>query len=445
MKGILLRGALVLGAWGLALAPQPALSGALNPLPSLTSTCLFRCNGFGFDSCEVETFPISVSSDTCIVGPDPVSGLTWQGFGTAQTVDGDRPMAIATATAVSEEDPGSGAASGGYFDAIATLDYFVRIEQTHLPPFMPSVIHLTAEARYAHSGSSNCGSVGQVTILRGNTLLLRWQPNTASPPTFTLDLSLPVGTLLYVLVSATATPFSGPGVLVSNCTATTDPLFTFDQAAFDAEWGGASFPLEDYFVIRSSADGGGSGGSACAPAPADGCHVAAKAKLSVVEKKAGKEKLSVALKRVEAATGPADLGDPVSGATRYDLCIYDAAGQLAGGLAVDRAGELCGAKQKPCWKAKGASGYAYKDPDASAGGVRKMKAVAGPEGKGKLQLQAGNNAKRSQDALPTGIAAALEAASSATLQLVANDGACFEAALSAVKKNDAETFKARAR
>jgi hypothetical protein len=86
----------------------------------------------------------------------------------------------------------------------------------------------------------------------------------------------------------------------------------------------------------------------------------------------------------------------------------------------------------------------FKDPDASAGGVRTLAVAGGPAGKGKLQVQAGNNAAKGQNALPTGVAASLQGASSATLQVLTSDARCFEAGLSTVQKADGVQFKAKA-
>jgi hypothetical protein len=183
---------------------------------------------------------------------------------------------------------------------------------------------------------------------------------------------------------------------------------------------------------------------ACAPAPLPDCEASAKAKLAVSEKKAGKEKLSAQLQSFGVATTQADLGSPLAGDTRYTLCVYTAADALAAALVVDRAGEVCGPKAKPCFKDKGGKGWSYKDPAAAASGVRALGAASGPAGKGKLLVKAGNNAARGRNALPTGVAAALQAASSATLQLLVSDGACFGAALSSVRVADGVLFKAKA-
>jgi cysteine-rich repeat protein len=135
----------------------------------------------------------------------------------------------------------------------------------------------------------------------------------------------------------------------------------------------------------------------CPPARSSGCVSAAKASLSVNEKKPGSEKLVAKLGGFGAPTAQGGFGDPVAGSTRYDVCLYGPEDSLVAGLAVDEAGEACGVRAKPCWKDKGGRGWLYKDPDADASGVRKLTAASGAAGKGKLQVQAGNNQRRGQD------------------------------------------------
>lgn len=185
-------------------------------------------------------------------------------------------------------------------------------------------------------------------------------------------------------------------------------------------------------------------GDACARCvePRAGCVRAGKASLSIKEKKAGKEKWSANLAKLAGALAQGDFGDPVGGTTRFDVCLYDAAGAPVGSLGVHRAGERCGAG--PCWKALSSKGYAYKDAVGAASGVRRLIAKGGAPGKGKLLLKAGNNAARGQTALPTGVAAALQGSPSATLQIRASDGGCFEAALGTVRKADGVQWKAKA-
>jgi cysteine-rich repeat protein len=180
----------------------------------------------------------------------------------------------------------------------------------------------------------------------------------------------------------------------------------------------------------------------CAPAPVDGCIPAATASLSISEKKPGNEKWKAKLAGFGGATAQSDLGNPLTGETRYDLCVYrdDA---LVGELSVARAGQTCGPKAKPCFKDKGGKGWLYKDPAAEASGPKKLTLTSGPEGKGKALWQAGNKTKKGQTALPTGTAAALAGATSATLQLTTSDAACFHTELGSVKKADDRSFKAK--
>ena len=118
---------------------------------------------------------------------------------------------------------------------------------------------------------------------------------------------------------------------------------------------------------------------ACPLAPVAGCVAVPSAKLTFKGKAAGREKLSLRDEKFAGATLPGDFGDPVTGETRYEICLYDAAGDLAGGLGVARAGDVCGPKQKPCWKSKGAKGWLYKNAGPpTPSGVRTMALVAGP-------------------------------------------------------------------
>ncbi len=156
---------------------------------------------------------------------------------------------------------------------------------------------------------------------------------------------------------------------------------------------------------------------------------------------AGKERL-----QAKWTKGPellqTDLGSPIDGGTGtvVSLCIYDQADSLAGVLSVDRAGEDCDGK--PCWKSIGAAppagkGYAFKDKTSASDGVHKLFIKAGTAGKSKANLKAKGAS------IPTGIAAALQSSTSATIQLRASDGVCLSHTLTEVKEATADTFKAK--
>jgi hypothetical protein len=185
----------------------------------------------------------------------------------------------------------------------------------------------------------------------------------------------------------------------------------------------------------------------CPGAPDAGCTEGfAAGALSVNERKAGAEKLSLRLGKGPALT-QADFGDPTaSGGSAVALCIYDDAGAQVAALEVERAGELCAGKA--CWKSLGnpppdGKGFAYKDAASSADGVRSLALKGGAAGKSSLAGVAGNKEAKGQTAMPTGIAAALQDATSVTLQVRIPDGACFSRTLTQITKQESALFKAK--
>lgn len=167
----------------------------------------------------------------------------------------------------------------------------------------------------------------------------------------------------------------------------------------------------------------------------------AKGFLLVKEAPAGKEKLVAKLLK-----GPAlvqnDLGNPLSsGGTAYGLCVYDDSGSLAGEFEVDRAGDSCAGL--PCWSAIGddppdGKGYKYKDEAGGADGVRKVLYKSGEAGKSKVIM------KGKGPGLPSGVAAALQSATSVRLQFRGSDAAeCLSVDLTDFKKQESDFFKAK--
>ena len=179
----------------------------------------------------------------------------------------------------------------------------------------------------------------------------------------------------------------------------------------------------------------------CGDSPREGCLTAGKASFQVNEKKVGMEKLKGTLKNLTVATTQASFGNPISGATRYTLCVYNQVNSLVAHMQVARAGQLCG--DKPCWKvvSKG-KGYQYADKTASADGITKISGKSGEPNKGKVDAKGQNNASKGQTSLPTGIAAALQANSQATVQILTSDASCFGATMTKVTKADGLQFKA---
>lgn len=177
-------------------------------------------------------------------------------------------------------------------------------------------------------------------------------------------------------------------------------------------------------------------GVTCGTAPAMACIAPAKGSLLVDEKKPGKEKLKVSLTKLVPSVTQSQFGDPVGGNTGYKVCIYDAANQLRGEYTIDRPGATCG--DGPCWSAISDKGFKYKDKNGDADGILIAKLSGGDAGKGKVKIKGSNKTGN----LPTGVAALLASQTSATVQVVTNDAACFGVGLTTVKTADGVVFKA---
>jgi cysteine-rich repeat protein len=177
----------------------------------------------------------------------------------------------------------------------------------------------------------------------------------------------------------------------------------------------------------------------CPPAPDPACQGGfGKGVLAVSEKIPGREKLAARLVK-GPPLAPAAFGDPIGGATAYRLCVWDDADALAGSLVVDRVGDTCDGK--PCWKGlgrpAGTKGFRYRDAALTADGVLLLLLRAGPAGRSKLVLR---------EKGPNGFAAALEGATSATVQLFGSDApgaGCFGVGLPVVTKNAGGRFTAK--
>ena len=168
----------------------------------------------------------------------------------------------------------------------------------------------------------------------------------------------------------------------------------------------------------------------CGPAPAVDCVAPRKGVLLVSHK----AELKVSFSKLQAAVTPSQFGDPVTGTTSYEICIYDAADRLKGAYTVARAGYLCG--RLSCWSTISGRGYRYRDESRAADGILAIKLSGGALGKGRVRI-VGKNAVSSK-----GIAASLRNETGATVQLLTSDASCFGTALSRVKRANGAMFSA---
>jgi hypothetical protein len=176
----------------------------------------------------------------------------------------------------------------------------------------------------------------------------------------------------------------------------------------------------------------------CRSTAREDCLAAATAQLQVNEKKAGKEKLKLAWTSIASATTGADFGDPVAGTTPYAACLYDDAGTLVHTIQIERAGADCDGK--PCWKAKGTKGWGYKDKDGTAAGISGISIKGGDAGKGQVRLGGKNIAARGLTNLATGVVDALTLNIAPRMQFLTGGGACVDATINGVVKDDGSLY-----
>jgi uncharacterized delta-60 repeat protein len=180
----------------------------------------------------------------------------------------------------------------------------------------------------------------------------------------------------------------------------------------------------------------------CGIAPHGGCIVPSRAVVTAKEASPGNEKLTVSMLGLAEALSQGQFGNPATGSTRYDLCIFDGADTLVSSLTIDRAARVCGDPPKACWRPVSVLGYRYKDQAASADGVRALLLKGGPAGLGKVTLKAGNNSAKGKLSLPTGLTGALNGTDHVTVELISSDGECFGGVMHNVTRADLGLFRA---
>ena len=145
------------------------------------------------------------------------------------------------------------------------------------------------------------------------------------------------------------------------------------------------------------------------------------------------------LRKLAAAVGQAEFGNPVAGSTRYGVCVYDGTGALVEDLSVARAGQLCGSQ--PCWRTAGSGGYRYGDRSRSADGVEKIVLKGGAATRGAMIIKASNRG----GTLPLGVAAALQTPGNQPIvQVLTDDAGCFDVTLSTVTASTSQRFTGKA-
>lgn len=108
-----------------------------------------------------------------------------------------------------------------------------------------------------------------------------------------------------------------------------------------------------------------------------------------------------------------------------------------GQLIVNRGFDVCGPKDRACWKLVEDRGYRYEDKERLAGGIGQMLLEGGPAGDGSIRVTAKRTKKSPR--LPR-MTEALAGDALAEIRLMSNHGRCFAATLDAVKRADEGRF-----
>ncbi|GIW40950.1 MAG: hypothetical protein KatS3mg076_1527 [Candidatus Binatia bacterium] len=228
----------------------------------------------------------------------------------------------------------------------------------------------------------------------------------------------------------------GNGILCASAGEACDDGNTLAGDCCDAtcQFEPAGSPCDDGTACtESSCDG--SGVCAGVATPATGCkHVVLPDRARLVVRDAPNDKRDRIVFRWRRGeeTLPVELGNPTSGATSYELCLYDTGGPALLFSARAPAGGHC--KGKPCWKALGNGGYRYKDRERTPDGLDLLLLRPGEEGKARLVAK-GKGVFLDLPSLPFAPGYSLVA------QVRSTDGACWEATFTdPARRNDAEKF-----
>ena len=168
--------------------------------------------------------------------PDMTGEKQWQG-GFALASFSTPIMADVVGAASYWDGFGAGSAFAGY----AGVNYLMAVEELDTPPATVTVIPVTLFA----TGSTYVSGIGSAYSWVTFNGVKFWTP-------VVLDLNLVPNTAYFGSVWARCDAWVGSGWQYSECQAVTDPVFQFNQAAFDVQMGEQTFPLSRYYGFSFS-------------------------------------------------------------------------------------------------------------------------------------------------------------------------------------------------
>lgn len=141
--------------------------------------------------------------------------------------------------------------------ANASVDVYFVPRATAAPPFNPGPIPFVFQASgFIVDGTNGAGFVNAFATLAGpglQTFAYLFDSSNFLPPNPTTpNISLTIDGVYHLQKAASCSVVADIIRPNASCSAFVDPAVVFDQAAFDAQWGQASFPLADYYTLEVS-------------------------------------------------------------------------------------------------------------------------------------------------------------------------------------------------
>lgn len=167
----------------------------------------------------------------------------------------------------------------------------------------------------------------------------------------------------------------------------------------------------------------------CTAHPAASCRAAAAKGASVALKATGDPAKNGFVWKWKGSSSVSDFGNPLGG-TSFLVCAY-AAGTPAMSARIPAAGN-CGSK--PCWKATGDKGFAYKSPARTPAGILTAKLKAAPSGSSVMTVK-GKGASLVLPGLPMTVPV--------VVQLQASNGTCWTSSFPVAVANTGTSFRGR--
>jgi hypothetical protein len=148
---------------------------------------------------------------------------------------------------------GNAGTQSGSFLGTALLQYGVVLDEIAAPPESVTAVPIKVEAHGELTGEGNYSALGSFAAVIGPDGVVQSVPLDGTEVDLMLTPDAGYTAELSAGCQASAN-FTAPTseIVYSWCQDVVDPGFKFDQAAFDAEMGANTFPLDEYYAFAYS-------------------------------------------------------------------------------------------------------------------------------------------------------------------------------------------------